>query len=144
MKNDSKSSNSNKVNLDDFFIIDAELLPLVEKAEEGCLSSQQRLFEVFVDGDKAKVNYEIAVYYLDLAYKTINHLNLPENEFNNKIRQNILWNKAQTLGLKGDVEATKEAFFEMIDFMRDNLPLEDWNFSQLETIINLIHQEGDF
>ena len=141
MIKDTKITQDKEINPDDFFICDSSLLPLVEKAEEGCLASQQKLFESFADGKGTKVNLEIASYYIELAHTTVNQYDDGDNEYNKLIRQDILWNRLQIAGMKEDVEASKNAFFELLDYLRNEVPLEEWDFSRLEFIQQIIHPE---
>lgn len=136
MKNDIEPSNDNIIPSDDFPLIDTELLSLIEKAEEGCVTSQEELYVAFSEGVKAKENYEAASYYLDLAYNTLDDLN-DENHL--LARYDILWNKVLLEGKFKNKKAMKQAFYEMLDFIRVNIPLENWDFSQFEFMGELIH-----
>jgi len=137
MKNEIKASNDNQISSNDFFVIDMDLLPLVEKAEGGCLDAQQELYFAFsgTRETKAKENYEMANHYLDLAYKVLSQY----DELGNKLaKYDILWNKV-LLEEKFKTKASmQKAFYEMLDYMREHIPLKEWDYRLFEIFGDLI------
>ncbi|MCB0517383.1 MAG: hypothetical protein H6577_23685 [Lewinellaceae bacterium] len=74
-------------------------------------------------------------YFLDLAYHTLSD----QKDLGHKLaRYDILWNLVLLEGKFNGKEAMIKAFYEMLDFMRENIPLKDWDFSQFEFIGELI------
>ena len=111
------------------YLLDSELLQLVELAETGCIDSQEELFLCFADGIRAMQDYEIAEYYLELALKTIES----KYEGHPKGKYSILWNKVRLACVRkdGDIE---EKFFEMVDFLKASLPISEWDLSHFEFV----------
>ena len=102
------------------FLLDTQLLKHVKEAEIGCLDSQIALAEAFGCGVGAKKDPELAAYYERKIY---------ESTVDDRIKLAALWNLAIREKEKGNYEAMKEKFQVVIDFMRENMPMEDWDFS---------------
>ena len=115
MKNDITFLNNRKIPAD-YFMIDAELLPLVHDANEGCLYSQMMLAHAFGQGEGAKKDRELETKYEEMIFETTD---------NNVEKVAVLWNAAMK---EKDREKKKEKFNVVIDFMQEHLPMEEWDF----------------
>lgn len=118
-KND-KSSNGKNINSDNLFMVDADLLPLFEKARNGCLDSQLKLVIAFNDGERAKKNEKLTSELEKLIFKTAD---------DSKLKLAALWNPAIREFEKGNYNKMIEKFNIVIDFMQENIPMEKWDFS---------------
>ena len=70
MKNDNNSSKDNTIPSDNLFMIDSDLLPLFEKARNGCLASQLKLVIAFNDGEGARKNENLTREFEQLIFNT--------------------------------------------------------------------------
>ena len=92
----------------------------MKEAEHGCLQSQIALAQAFGSGIGAKKDPELAAYY---------DLKIYESTDDDRVKLAVLWNLAIREKDKGNYEAMKEKFQVVIDFMQENMPMEDWDFS---------------
>lgn len=141
MKNEIKSLKNTIKNTNDFYLMDADLLPLMKKAESGCIDSQEKLFFAFWgngEEPKAKKNYEMAKYYLKMSYEGLSD---SKDLGHNIARYCILWDKVLLEGQFKGKEAMTNAFYEMIDYMREHIPLEEWDYSNFRFFERLINAE---
>lgn len=101
------------------FIINAELLPLMEKANNGCFDS---LIEVvsYLDDNPIERNLETTLHYHHLIFKNSNDL---------RVKLAALWNSAISYKDAGRYNDMEKQFHVAIDFMQENIPMEDWDFS---------------
>ena len=120
MKNDKKSPNNNKANADKLYMLDAELLPLIEKANNGCFDSQVELANAFTHGEGAKINDSLAAKYEEMIFDATD---------NNLAKLAILWNIAIREKDAGEYEAMQQHFHTVINFMQENIPMKEWDFS---------------
>lgn len=109
-----KDQSSNNFN----FIINAELYPLIEKANKGCFDS---LLEVatFLGENALDRNLEASLYYNQLIFQNTDILNL---------KLAALWNSAISFKLAGKFQEMEHQFHVAIDFMQENIPMKDWDF----------------
>ncbi len=119
MKDDT-TSNNDKANSDSFYILDAELLPLIEKADNGCFDAQMDLSEAFTHGEGAKINNKLASKYGRMLF---------ESTDNNRLKLGILWNEAILEKEAGNYEEMVAGFHVVINFMQENMPMDEWDFS---------------
>lgn len=110
------------------FIIDSELLPLFEKAENGCFDSIVDLAIAFGEGNGAKIDYELAGKYEAMM--------LGQTD-DNELKLRLLWNKAVYHRDRADYDLMEEQFKIVVAFMLKNIPVSEWNFSLFEMIEEL-------
>lgn len=102
------------------YLMDSELIPLIEKAQNGCLLSQCALADAFCCGEGAKKNEELARYFEKLMFN---------NTDDNRVKLGVLWNPAIREYQRGNYDKMIEKFNIVIDFMQENIPMEKWDFS---------------
>ena len=102
------------------YLMDSELIPLIEKAQNGCLLSQCTLADAFCCGEGAKKNEELARYFEKLMFN---------NTDDNRVKLGVLWNPAIREYQRGNYDKMIEKFNIAIDFMQENIPMEKWDFS---------------
>lgn len=113
-------------------LLDAELHPLIVKAENGDLDSQMILLEAFDEGKNAAKSPELAEYFEQKIYDSTDDL---------LVKLGVLWNVAVRAGHKGDYSTMKTQFSKVIDFMQENLPMEEWDFSLFSLMEDFLEQE---
>ena len=132
MKNRNNSSKNELTKSNDFFIMDAELLPLVEEAENGCLYSQMVLTDAFSTGKKAKRDLDKKEYFLKKIYATAEQ---------NIHKLSALWDLALIERYRGNDDLMREKFNIAIDFMQENMPMEEWDFELFYWIEKFVSDE---
>ncbi|MCB0651508.1 MAG: hypothetical protein KDC85_09560 [Saprospiraceae bacterium] len=128
MKDHNDTKNHNAPLSDNSFMIDSDLLPLFDKAENGCLSSQIKLAVAFCEGEGAKKNEALARKFEKLMFDTTDDY---------RFKLAALWNPAIRAHERGDLEDMKAYFHKVIDFMQENVPMEKWDFSLFEVMEKL-------
>ncbi len=123
MSNDDKSIKDLIKESNGSFLMDAELISLIDKANDGCLISQSKLAIAFCRGDGAKKNEKLALHFEKL---------MSENTNDNRIKLAALWNPAIREYERGNYQVMIEKFNIAIDFMQENIPMEKWDFSLFE------------
>lgn len=134
MSNFINNSNGNGLNSNDFPLMDSQLLPLITKAENGDISAQAKLSEIFWKGQGTQKNYQKAKQYLDML------LNSSEAEENKILALGCLFNLALMEKDFGHFEAMKNGFHKVIDFMQEQIPMEDWDFTLFETMFECVYE----
>jgi len=102
MKNEIESSKNDHQTAPHFYMLDADLLPLMDKAENGCYYAQVDLLHTFT-------------YVYD-------------NTEDNLMKLAVLWNLAVREKELGNPELMKAKFEEAIRFKVENLPVDKWDF----------------
>ena len=102
------------------YLMDSDLIPFIEKAENGCLDSQATLANAFCCGEGAKKNEELARYFEKLMFN---------NTDDNRVKLGEIWNPAIREYDRGNYDKMIEKFNIAIDFMQENIPMEKWDFS---------------
>ena len=108
-------------------IIDAELLPLKKKAKAGDIDALIKLSEAFRTGKKAKKNYTLSKEYAEKLFDSL-------DDKYELAKYYTLWNLAVLEADYGNYENLKERFYQIIDFMQKNIPMEDWKFEIFDWI----------
>ncbi len=133
MKKDNNPPKDNSTKSENLFMIDSDLLPLINKARDGCVNSQIDLSIAFGDGEGAKKNEKLAREFEALIFNTTD---------NNNLKLAALWNPAIREGENGNFEAMIDQFHLAIDFMQENIPMENWDF-ELFAIMEKLTQERE-
>ncbi len=131
MKNRFNPQNDNYEKSTDYFLLDAELYPLLEEAENDCLYSQMVLTDAFCKGKSAKKDLDMKGYLLKKIYA---------NTDNNLYKMIALWDLALIERDKGNYELMKKKFHDVVDFMQKNMPMKKWDFelfAMMEEFIQL-------
>ena len=105
---------------DSLYLMDSDLIPLIEKAQNGCLLSQSTLANAFCRGEGAKKNEKLARHFEKLMFETTD---------DDRVKLAALWNPAIREYERGNYSKMIEKFNIAIDFMQDNIPMEKWDFS---------------
>jgi len=105
---------------DKFFMLDADLLNHIKQAENGCVESLVTLVDAFGEGNGAKQDPELAAYFERKIYELAS---------DNILKLSVLWNLAIRAKQQGQYETMKARFHKVIDFMQQNIPMEEWDFS---------------
>lgn len=113
-------------------IIDSKLLPLFEKAENGCLTSQVKLASVFCRGEGAKQNEKLARKYDAMLYN---------NTDNPLLQLGTLFNRAVRSYERKDKEDMILYFGYTFHFMLEYIPMEEWDFSLIQRMYD--YTQGD-
>jgi len=91
-----------------------------------------------VEEVKAKKSYRIAKRYLNMSYEGLSD----SKELGHNIaRYCILWNKVLLEGEFRDKKTMSDAFYEMVDYMREHIPLEEWDYSNFRFFEKLINAD---
>jgi hypothetical protein len=120
---------------DDAILVDAELLPLFEKARNGCLDSQLKLITAFSDGTGAKKNEVLTSELEAMIFNSTD---------NNRFKLAALWNPAIRESEKGNSDEMIAQFHRIIYFMQEHIPMQEWNFdlfTGMEKLINSIDDQ---
>lgn len=107
-------------NSNELYLMDSDLIPLIEKAHNGCLRSQSKLAKAFCSGIGAKKNETLARHFEKLMFETTD---------DNRVKLAALWNPAIREYERGNYDEMIERFNMAIDFMQHNIPMEKWDFS---------------
>ncbi|MFK7979266.1 MAG: hypothetical protein AB8G86_04755 [Saprospiraceae bacterium] len=110
-------------NAENAYLLDIDLLPFVEKAENGCFDSQVHLLEAFTFGYGVKKNKALEEKYGKMVY---------ENTDDDSVKLAILWNLANRAYDYGNYEEMEIRFNEVIKFMQNNIPMDEWTFELFE------------
>ena len=122
-----KSNNDHENNRDELVIMDAQLLVLKEKAESGNADALADLAHAFRTGEGAGKNYSLAKKYNELLLNSLDGENVLGKYY-------VLWNLAVLEADYGNYENLKKRFYQIIDFMVNNIPMEEWNFDVFDWI----------
>ncbi|WP_020534870.1 hypothetical protein [Lewinella cohaerens] len=117
---------------DQNYILDAELLPMIAKAENGDLEAQLILAEAFGEGKNASESPNMAAYFEQMIF------NSTEDTL---VKFSILWNLAIRAKQQQDYSLMKLRFHDAIDFMQENIPMEEWDFSLFGLMEDFLLQE---
>ena len=120
MKNDNLIDSKNKTKSTEPFMMDSELLPLLEKAKNGCFESQVILADAFSHGNGAKQDENLASEYEQMIF---------ENTQDVDIKLGVLWNRAMKEKNARNYKVMIENFNKVIDFMQENIPMQEWDFT---------------
>jgi hypothetical protein len=123
-----------KMITEESILIDADLLPLFEKAKNGCLDSQLKLVIAFSDGKGAKKNEALTSELEALIFN---------NADNYKFKIAALWNPAIREHRKGNFDEMISQFHKVVHFMQEYVPMEKWDFNLFKTMEELIHSPKD-
>lgn len=130
-KQKEKKLSKNKIKNDNKempYLLDAELLPFIEKAKKGCIMSQAELANAFSEGKGASMNIELAKKYHEMLF----------NSTNDEIIELVsIWNIAISENRLGNYENMKDILHFAIDFMQEHIPMEEWDFSLFQIMKEL-------
>ena len=114
------------------YVISADLYPLINQAENGDLEAQLTLLEAFDEGKGASKSSEVVAYLEQKIFDTSE---------DTLVKLGILWNRAIRSGHIGEYQIMKVQFNETIDFMQENIPMEEWDFSLFDLMSEFLQQE---
>lgn len=120
MKNEIESSKNDIKTANNFYLLDADLLPLMGKAENGCYYAQIDLLHAFTYGNGAKRDRQLEKKYAEMVY---------ESTEDSLMKLAVLWNLAVREKELGNHELMKAKFEEAIRFKVENLPVDKWDFN---------------
>lgn len=120
MKDDSNNNVDDDIG-NTAIIMDADLLVLLEKAKSGDIDALIDLGHAFNDGKRAGKNYTLAKKYLEQLLDTL------DDEYE-LAKYYTLWNLAVLEADYGNYENLKQRFYQIIDFMVNHIPMEEWKF----------------
>ncbi len=106
--------------VDGVYILDAELHPMIKRAENGDLEAQLILAEAFGDGKNAVKSPQVAAYFEQKIF---------DSTEDTLVKLGALWNLAVRANQEDDYPLMKKRFNKVIDFMQENIPMEEWDFS---------------
>ena len=119
MKNKIESSKNDHQAAPHFYMLDADLLPLMDKAESGCYYAQVDLLHAFTYGNGAKRDRKLEKKYATMVYN---------NTEDSLMKLAVLWNLAMREKELGNLELMKAKFEEAIRFKVAHLPVDKWDF----------------
>lgn len=105
---------------DSSFLLDANLIPLLKEAKNGCIDAQINLAIAFGDGKGARVNEKLARHFEKMMFDTTDDY---------RLKLAVLWNPAIREYERGNYERMTEKFHIVIDYMQRYIPMEKWDFS---------------
>jgi hypothetical protein len=121
-ENERRNQMTKTTNPEDAILIDAELLPLFKKAEQGCLKAQVGLSVAFCRGEGARKNEKAARKYETMIF------NNTDDVF---IQLGTLYNPAIRAHERKDKAEMIRYFERSLYFMLRNIPMQQWDFSLL-------------
>ena len=134
MKNKIETSKNDHQTAPHFYMLDADLLPLMDKAENGCYYAQVDLLHAFTYGNGAKRDRQLEKKYATMVY---------DNTEDNLMKLAVLWNLAMREKELGNLELMKVKFEEAIRFKVGNLPVDKWDFDMFSWAEKHIYDSDD-
>jgi hypothetical protein len=127
-----EGNNATKLIRERALLMDVSLQELIPQAEEGCVISQATLLEAFEEGKGAQKSEDLVYYFEE---------KLIESTSDPKFELGVLWNRALRKKDRGDFEGMKDGFHQVINFMQNNMEMEDWDFSLFELMEGFLFEE---
>lgn len=136
MENENNQANENRKN-QSTTLYDSTLLPLIEKARNGCSNSKIELFESFSHGTNAAANYDLAKAWLDDLGNS--------DEFMIHIENQILL-KEYRIYIEMSFEdriAMRKQYLNLMLFLNEGkVPLQYWPHYTISMMHQIFMEEG--
>jgi len=122
------------LNSESSVIFDVELFPFIQDANNGDIDAIMKVAYAFMSGENAKANYDIAIRYFDLLFKSLDESYYME-------RHQIQFNIAIIEAKKGNYEELKLRFYNIIKQLYKEVPIEEWNFDVFDWMKECINSQ---